>query len=110
MAIQAMDMDTMVTIVQDAFEGHDRRNPQFNTAFETVYFLLGLASKPITDTILSFLPPPDVPSWLNVEIHFSGKLQLHIMAIGDNSVTTESGPTTRMKCCADYLFRTVVDS
>ena len=81
-----------------------------NPAFEIVHYLLGQASEQITSTIFSFLPQSDRNSWLNVETQFSEKLQLHIMAIGDNNVTTESAPTTRMTCLADYLFRTVVDS
>ena len=110
MTINAMDMNTMVNIVRDAFEGQDRHNPQLNPAFEIVHFLLSQASEKITKTIFSFLPQPDRNSWLNMEMQFSEKLQLHIMAIGDNSGTSEAAPTNRMTCLADYLFKTIVDS
>ena len=110
MTINAMDMNTMVNIVRDAFEGQDRHNPQLNPAFEIVHFLLGQASERITKTIYSFLPQPDRSSWLNMKVQFSEKLQLHIMAIGDNSGTSEAAPTNRMTCLADYLFKTIVDS
>jgi hypothetical protein len=51
MTINAMDMNTMVNMVRDAFEGQDRHNPQLNPAFGIVHFLLGQASEKITKTI-----------------------------------------------------------
>jgi hypothetical protein len=104
--IQAMDISTMIKIVQEAFNSSNSTILGGNHAFQIVHYLLNQSSGKIVDNIVSFIPQSDLQSWLYVETQFSEKLQLHIMAIGDNS----NNSSTRIESLADYLFKTVVDS
>ena len=104
--IQAMDLPTMIKIVQEAFNSSNSMILGGNHAFQIVYYLLNESSGKIVDNVVSFIPQPDLQSWQYVETQFSEKLQLHIMAIGDNSINS----STRTESLADYLFKTVVDS
>ena len=101
-----MDNQTMIKIVQEAFNSSNSTIPGGNHAFQIVHYLLNQSSGKIADNIVSFIPPSDLQSWLNLEMQFSEKLQLNIMAIGDDSTSS----STRTESLADYLFKTVVDS
>ena len=111
--IHAMTAATMRDIVHDAFSPSSVQIPGGNQAFQIVHHLLGITANNIVEKITPYLSGNDLSHWRNLEIQFVEKLQLHIMAIGDNNVVPDSQQptsTTRMECLADYLFKAVVDA
>ena len=111
--IHAMTAATMRDIVKDAFSPSSVQIPGGNQAFQIVHYLLGITSNNIVDKITPYLSGNDLSHWKNLEVQFVEKLQLHIMAIGDNNIVADPQQptsTTRMECLADYLFKAVVDA
>ena len=113
MTIFLMDSATLLNIIQDAFNAPNCRAPGGNQAFQIVHYLLGETTAKVTDDVATFLTRTDKTPRRNVETQFLEKLQLRIMAFGNNSEHSSSSssmPTTRLECLTDYLYKTVVDA